>query len=552
MSEPEDVIGVRNLIHAIQKARKNLRIYPANNPVYTNIVEQTYQRLASVLEFQDELSLRFTKNDILYGSDPVFHSEGKDDNLALFFSRDGVKDLTFKSGISMDEFQEFLKIASYDLDKEDIADDVVTLMWGKDFKNINYTVDESTLIEEDEEKYEEGAVKQVKDRAAEKDDVQRAYSDALRSEETVKEIRLVPITNKDLKILASLREKFSQDKKSKLADILYEMLLQTQDHAEFREIASLIGSCLEYCMRERRIDTAVEIMWRAKSFDDKSITGFNAREELSLVFRKAESAEMIKILGDMLDEEPGIEGRVFRDYVSFLSKNAIPQFMIILGELKTIKARKSVVNALVFLGKKDISTLVRGLSDSRWYLVRNIIYILRKIGDPKAVDYLLRASGHSDPRVRKEMLRALGEIGGEKAAAAVGECLDDPEPFVRTSAARALGAIGTETAMKMLMSRISHKNFLNADFNEKKEYFEALSRWHDSRVQDFLLKIVKKRVFFKRMKYGELKAGAAYALGLMGNKDTLPALDKLRKSGNRLVSGHSYAAIKRIEHGRLA
>jgi hypothetical protein len=552
MSEPEDVIGVTNLIHAVQKARKNLRIYPANNPVYTNIVEQTYQRLASVLEFQDELSLRFTKNDILYGSEPVFHSEGKDDNLALFFSRDGVKDLTFKSGISMEEFQEFLEIASYDLDKEDMADDVVTLMWGKDFKNITYTVDESTLIEEDEEKYEEGAVKQVKDRAAEKDDVQRAYSDALRSEETIKEIRLVPITNKDLKILASLREKFSQDKKSKLADILYEMLLQTQDHAEFREIVSLIGSCLAYCMREKLIGTAVEIMWRAKSFDDKSITGFKAREELSSVFSKAESAEMIKILGDMLDEEPGIEGRVFRDYVSFLSKNAIPQFMIILGELKTIKARKSVVNALVFLGKKDISTLVRGLSDSRWYLVRNIIYILRKIGDPKAVDYLLRASGHSDPRVRKEMLRALGEIGGEKAAAAVGECLDDPEPFVRTSAARALGTIGIEKAMKMIMSRISHKNFLNADFNEKKEYFEALSRWHDPRVQEFLLKIVKKRVFFKRMKYGELKAGAAYALGLMGNKDTLPALDKLRKSGNRLVSGHAYAAIKRIEHGRLA
>jgi HEAT repeat protein len=290
-------------------------------------------------------------------------------------------------------------------------------------------------------------------------------------------------------------------------------------------------------------------MWRAKAFDDKAVTGFHAREELDRLFLKAESAEMIKIIGDMLDEEPGIEDGAFRDYVSFLSKSAVPQFMIILGELKTIKARKSVVNALVFLGKKDISTLVRGLSDRRWYVVRNIIYILRKIGDPRAVDHLLKASGHSDPRVRKEMLRTLGEIGGEKAAAAVGECLDDPEPFVRTAAARALGTISSESAKRLLMARISHKNFLNVEFNEKKEYFEALSRWRDTQVLDFLTKVIKKRAFFKRAKYSELKAAAAYALGLLGSRETLPALDKLRKSSNRLVSGYSYAAIKRIEHG---
>jgi hypothetical protein len=328
------------------------------------------------------------------------------------------------------------------------------------------------------------------------------------------------------------------------------MLLQTQDFYEFHEITAIVAGALEYGIREKNLKTAIEIMWRAKTFDDKAISSFDAREELNHIFISAESTENIKFIGEILDEEPGIDDALFQEYVSFLSKESIPHFMTILGELKTIKARKSVVNSLVFLGKKDISTLVRGLSDKRWYVVRNIIYVLRKIGDPKALSYLLRASGHGDPRVRKEMLKTLGEIGGQKAVNAIRDCLDDPEPFIRTTAARSLGSIGTDSAKIVLIGKLSDKNFLNSDFNEKKEFFEVLARWRDSSVYDFLLKTVKKTSLFKRAKNNELKACAAYALGLMGNKDALPVLEKMRKSGNKFLSEYAYAAMKRIEYGR--
>lgn len=550
MPDPEDIKAVKDLLQTILKAKKNLRIYPSNNPIYTKTVEDTYRRLMAVLEYHDELPLRITRNEIFFGGEPVYKGMGKDDNLALFFSRDGVKELTINSGITKEEFQAFLEITAYDFDREDVADDVVTLMWSKDFMNITYTVDDSLLVEESEEGYEEEAVRQAKEKAADDDDLHRAYADALKSEETLKEIQLVPITDKDRKMVAAFKERAAQDRKSKLIDILYEMLLQSEGFYEFHEIVAITGSALEYSVREGDIRSAIEILWRAKTFDGKSVTGFSPKEELNHIFRVAESPEMVRLIGDMLDEEPGIEDAVFQEYVSFLSKDAIPQFMTILGELKTIKARKSVVNALVFLGKKDISTLVRGLADSRWYVVRNIIFILRRIGDPRALGYLLRAVGHSDPRVRKEMLRTLGEIGGQKAAVAVRDCLDDPEPFVRTTAARALGTIGSDYAKKVLMDRISSKKFLNSDFNEKKEFFEVLSRWNDSTVTDFLTKTVRKRVFFKRAKYNEMKAAAAYALGLIGNQECLPALEKLRKSGNKFLSDYAYNAMKRIEYGR--
>ncbi len=550
MPDTEDIKSIKDLLQVILKARKNLRIYPANNPIYSKTIENAYGKISSILEYLDEISLRMTRNEILFGGEPVFKGVGMDDNLALFFSRDGLKELTFKDGLSQEEFQEFLEITTYDFESEDTTDDIVTLLWGKDFKHITYQVDESMLMEEDEEQYEEEAVKQVKDRSADEDDLQKAYTDALKSEETAKEIQLVPITDKDRRALVAYKEKAGQDRTSKIVDVLNEMLLQTQDFYEFHEITSIVAGALEYSIRQKDLKTAIEIMWRAKTFDDKAISGFDAREELNHIFGAAENPETIKFIGEILDEEPGIDDAVFQEYVSFLSKESVPHFMTILGELKTIKARKSVVNALVFLAKKDISPLVKGLSDKRWYVVRNIIYILRKIGDPKALSYLLRASGHSDPRVRKEMLKTLGEIGGQKAVAAIRECMDDPEPFIRTTAARALGSIGSDSAKLVLIEKLSDNRFLNTDFNEKKEFFEVLATWREGSVHDFLMKIIKKTPFFKRAKYNEMKACAAHTLGLIGSRDALPTLEKMRKSGNKSISEHAYAAMKRIEHGR--
>jgi len=92
--------------------------------------------------------------------------------------------------------------------------------------------------------------------------------------------------------------------------------------------------------------------------------------------------------------------------------------------------------------------------------------------------------------------------------------------------------------------------FLGAEFSEKKEYFEALSHWKDDEVFSRLMGIVKKTHLFKKAKHDEVRACAAYGLGLLGNKDSLPALYKLRESKNKFLSEYAYSAIRRIEYGR--
>ena len=55
-----------------------------------------------------------------------------------------------------------MKIIALDFDREAVDDDIVTLLWEKDFQNIQYIVDEAFLVDVDEEDYETKAERRGK------------------------------------------------------------------------------------------------------------------------------------------------------------------------------------------------------------------------------------------------------------------------------------------------------------------------------------------------------------------------------------------------------
>jgi hypothetical protein len=530
------------------KSKKIVRMYPSNNPIYINTLEENYGKFKDFFYDADELSLKIRQNEILFDSEQVYSSTEKEDNIALFFFKDGLREITFKKDLPFEEMEDFLRIISLDFNKDVMDDDIVTLFWEKDFQSIHYVVDDVVLT--DEEDYEPRAVREVKERAADEDSLLKAYEDAFKEDEVVKDTSLVPMTDKDLQLLMKELEADAQDKMGKMVDILFELVHLSETGEDFEDLSGFLMNALEFSIGKADIRIVANILSRLKLLlEDKA-----AAEEIKRYLRKiilfAGSEQVISVLGEVLDGNQEIEEKVLDEYIRHLDKNAIVPFMKILGELKSIHARKVVIDALIFLGNKDIVLLAKGLNDSRWYVVRNIIYILRKIGDKRAVDYLLKTIRHGDIRVKKEVIRTLGELGGAGVLQALRDCLDDPETQVRSAALKALGNIGSEAAKRILLNKISDNSFKDRDFDEKKEYFEGISRWKDSEVYDFLVTTLKKKTFFGRAKNIENQACAAYGLGLVGNKEALPLLNKFRNDGNKLLREFSHTAIKRLEHGQ--
>lgn len=550
MATPEDLKFARELLQAILKAKKNLRLYPSNNPIYTRTVEETYRKFGEFFEYQEEIPFRLSRNEIFFDGESVYQGSGKDDNLALFFFRDGLREISFKRDMEEEEMREFLEVLSFDFDSEDVEDDVVTLLWARDFQNISYVVDDAVLLEDED--YEREAVSHAMEAGGQGDGdefLHEAYEEASRAEEAKASVAM-PITEEELKGLIRDIERDSDDKKEKLTGLLFDILGQSEDLSEYKDVVQVTTNAVEYCVKQGDLRNAVSIFKRARELAE-STADREKKRQLAHIFTFAGSPNLVKVLGELLDRGSEINEEDFAEYVRYLDRAAIAPFVSLLGDLETIGARKSVINALTFLGGKDLDAVARGLDDDRWYVVRNIIYILRQIGDSRAFDHLVRAGQHEDVRVRKEVLKTLGELGSQGAAQTIKGFLDDPDPSVRTTAARAMSAVGSEYAKKILLERISDKKFLNLDFNEKKECFEALSRWKDNaQVADFLGKLLRSSSLFKRARFNELRACAAHCAGLTGNRDLLPELEKLRKSKNRLLNEYAYNAIKRIEYGR--
>ncbi len=547
MEMTENIKEARDILQVILKAKKLLRMYPPNNPIYIKTLDESFLKFKQFLDYKDNFTINIRQNSILYDNEPIYSSAEKEENLALFFFKDGLRELSFKRGLPRDELEEFLKILAYDFERDAFDEDIVTLLWEKDFQYIQYVVDEAFLVDEEEENYEIVSEKKIKEKITDVNDLIRAYADGFQEEE-YKGIAIVPLTDKDLKMLVEEIEKDSSEKIGKLVSILFEIIYQTDGRTDIEDIFAFLRVKIKYCVEHGDILMVLEILNRAKEAIEDPAIGEREKKYLGMLCHYLGSEEIVKLFAEMFDSGIEIDEEIFSNIALFFEKNAIEPLIKYLGELKTIRGRKIIIESLVLLGKKDIQSIAKGLNDERWYVVRNIIYILRKIADKRATEYLLSTLHHNDIRVKKEVIKTLGELGGKDVIQSLRECLDDSDMQVRITAVKAFGSIGTETAKKILIDKMSEKSFKDKQFEEKKDFFETLSRWKSDDVFEFLIKIMKSKSFFSRGKIFESKACAAYALGLIGNKNAVSVLEKFKESGNKLLRDYTNISLRKLAH----
>jgi len=550
MEQFEDIKVAKDILQNVIKAKKTLRMYPQNNPMYQKTLEDLYTRFKDFFNYKDELLLRIKQYSIFFDSEEIYHNPEKEDNLALFFFKDGLRELTFRKELLQEELEEFLNIIVSDFDKESVDDDVVTLLWEKDFQNIKYIVDDTVLLDADGEEYEIKAVNSAKQKVSDIEGLMKAYAEEFKDED-IKDTPVISFSDRDLQILMKELENDASSKMEKLADILFAIFYQSEEMGSFFEDnLKYLKQTIKLSMSQGDINTVIHIMSRAKEIHEDPLSTEQMRQYIKRLLTYPASDEIINIFGELLNSGIEIDDKTFKEFIEFLDKKAITPLVKILGELKTLRIKEKIIDALVFLGKQDIKTLAMALNDKRWYVVRNIIYILRTIRDKGAVEYLLKTIRHEDARVRKEIIRALSELGGQEVLQPLKERLEDADAGVRTEAVRAIGNIGSVVARKIILEKISDKTFKERDFEEKKGFYEVLSRWKDPDVLNFLTKSLRKSSFFWWIKNYENMACAAYCLGLLGNKDALPFLYRHKNSKNKFLKEFAQAAIDRIEHGR--
>ena len=546
MESNKELLAVHNIISTLPRSIKMMRLYESNNPMYAKAVEECNEKFKDYFQYNDKFDIQFRQNDIFYNSESVYNSTDRRDNLAFLFFKDGVKEVSIGKDISFEEIEDFLRIISID-ERDDAENDIALLLWEKDFKNISYIVDQTYMDDNDD--YETEAMTELQQKPTPAGGLQEAFEELSQKEQKISEAPIVSLTEEDLQLLANEIGNDSYDKTGKLLIILFELLFETEGKEDCREIALFIMDSIKRSVEKANVRDVINAQNMLKQFiEDKNSPG-NIKSQAGKIISYISSKNVISLVGNIYDQNQNADKAVFDEFVKLLDKNAVLPMISTLGELETIQARKMFIEALSYLGKKDIRSLIKALNDSRWYVVRNVLYILRKIGDRGTTDHVRNTVKHTDIRVKKEAIKTLGAIGGDNVLATLTECLANPDVQVRTASIRAVGNIGTEKAKKTIMNDMLSRNYSSKEFNEKKVYFEALSKWNDKDTYNFMIRTLKKKSLWNRTKKTEERACAAYALGLMGDKSAVSNLTELENESNELLREYSCSALRRLENG---
>jgi HEAT repeat protein len=208
----------------------------------------------------------------------------------------------------------------------------------------------------------------------------------------------------------------------------------------------------------------------------------------------------------------GIDREKLRALVVGLGRSAIEPFCRLLRVVPGKETRKVLIEALADVGWGAPEQFIPFLLDPRWYLVRNTIYILRRIAGPETASAVARCAGHQDSRVRKEVVLYFDETGDPAGEPVLLELLGDEVPSLRVAAMRSLARRGSKAAAERLLALTVSPVFATRARPEREAVWEALGALAPDRVFPTLSDMLLKRSWFAPAK--DLDAAACACAGL--------------------------------------
>jgi len=534
----EEVERVRDIFRALTVTIKTVTIYPRDNPIYQKFAAEFFGKFNLFFESYDELSIGVEQYSLLYKGNRVYHSEERNENIALLLFADGIRQIDFHKGITSEEIADFidiLRLASRSETKDD--DDIVTLLWEKNIKNMGYSAVEDTV--DDSLAVEESLLLEGIDQKCE--EVSNIGSASYPSSATTSvpvALETEPLTENELN---GIKNEFSGIEENLLLSsavgVFFELLKSRNETEVFPEIIQNIGKIADIRMKNKDIKGATEILTDLRKISDI----YDAPEQRDLIAAVIDNAGTPDKLRTLFSHsEPGD----IRQYLVLLGTNSMPNMIHMLGELQEMKQRKVLCEILAEFGRQESGVLSQALMDDRWYLVRNIAMILGMTKEPGAVKHLEKVLGHPNVKVRREVVKALENINSEDTKNLFRVALNDEDSVIRIRALKALKKFKDPALFRTLKESASIEELKKRSFEEKREMLETLAVLGGRDVLPVLSELFKKRGLLEKDEITEIRACAAYGLGLINTPEAIALIEKETGSRKDILREACVRALK--------
>ncbi len=558
MEEDEEFLLARDLTSHLIKTIKAFRFYPLDNPAIKGFKDQLYKRFQFFLNKYSLFKLQVGEYELSFKGKTLYENRDPKSSIAFLFFKDGIRELRFIKDLEEWEIEGLMEVIRSSEAVNELEDDLVTLLWEKDFPHISYLATDE-FLEETPILVPEN-IDQLRSRLIFKP---LAYNVQIDLEEgegdqdldsllsqmdhvmPLEDRRVYFLTQEELERLrGEVESEIDPSFVFRITDTLFEIIALEKEPEPFQEAIHVLEKVLDALLTLGEFKKASELLERLniilKTYDLRDWQ----KEPIYQFIQKAGDEVRIERIGRVLDREEGTRVEEVRDYLMLLQTNSIPPLIKLLGDLKNSKTRRMICDVLSEIGKNSIELFIPFLEDRRWFLVRNIIYILGRIGKEKAIASIQKVLNHEEVRVRREVVQALGLIGGSKAISLLIKTLNDKDARIRSMAAINLGKIGKTVGLAALLETVQSKDFQKREAPEIKAFFDGIGMVGSNEAIPVLQQLLERKSLFGLGKMDEIRIGAANSLAMIGTPEARAILERGQNSKEESIRKACLQALK--------
>ena len=546
------------------KALRAHQLYLPNNPVYQKALDTLRAAFRPVWDSAEELVLEVSENELRWDGNVVYSQSNRGESVSWVFFKDGVRALTLLPGVEQDEIVGLLDVMhrARTLRQED-SDDLLTLLWEKDFQRIRYVFQEMAsgeggtmaLPSSEEVAVATGsqthAVSQVvEEEMTAQGEVEQGGAPAgpagtVRPEEFDSTLYFL-----DEKEIAYLRDEvtreYAEDLRRNVLAMLFDVL-ELQPYPTVRaELISILESFLPYLLGGGDYSAVAYVLREVKAVllraRELLAEHRKALEELPVRLSEPEPlSQLIQSLDEAAAHPSADElGELFGE----LRAEALPTLLSWMPKLSNERVKVVLDSATGRLASAHAEKLVEAIGGADAIVALEAIKLAGKLRLASAVPALSQALGHEETVIRLASVQALSELGVPGALQGLEKALDDPDREVRLATVRILMVKKHRGALAKVTAAVQGKSVRVADLTEKMAFFEAYGSLVGEVGVAALDAMLNSGGFLKRREPPEVRACAALALGRIGTEAARQALERASMDKEALVRNAVSRALR--------
>ena len=208
-----------------------------------------------------------------------------------------------------------------------------------------------------------------------------------------------------------------------------------------------------------RFDDALGLVERARQVAAET-TGQTLRTSIGTFVGRLGSSDVVQSLIDSLASAAPERAAVIHRLIAELGAAATRNLLIALSEEENRSRRRRVFDLVCSLGPRIVPEVISFLGDERWYVVRNMILVLRTVNDRTSLPAIRTAAQHPDLRVRLEAIKTLLAFDTSVPRKLLEEAINDRDPKMAETAIALVGNYGIKEAVDPLLQILARRDFL--------------------------------------------------------------------------------------------